>query len=169
MPADAVAALDRPGPHRPSAADGEHLPVAVPVGAEPTAAEDILPLVEDLDRCRQLVRIYSDDDAAHAALLACRVLRTGEEGNASSSGTDPSRATHAAVPGQDARQKRATPAFGGQPRRERPARYLDLPCRAGHTDRKQEAAERLIRPCRLVLACLEICRRVDRPVILLPG
>jgi hypothetical protein len=40
---------------------------------------------------------------------------------------------------------RATPAFSEQPRRERPAGHLDLPCRAGRANRKQEAAERLIR------------------------
>ena len=50
VPADPVAAFDRPDPIRPPAGRREHLPVAVPVGAEPAAAEDILPKVEDLDR-----------------------------------------------------------------------------------------------------------------------
>jgi hypothetical protein len=64
------AAFDRPDPIRPPAGRREHLPVALPVGAEPAPAEDLLPIVEGLDRRRQLVRIHSDDDAAHAALLA---------------------------------------------------------------------------------------------------
>jgi hypothetical protein len=116
VPADSVAALHRPDPIRPPAGHGQHPPVAVPVGAEPAAAEDRLPIVEDLDRRRQLVRIHSDDDAAHAALLAsCRLLdrRGGQrffEQNRPFSSHNP-----AAVPGQDARQKRATPTHGGQP------------------------------------------------------
>ena len=50
MPADAVAALDRPDAIRPPPARGQQRPIAVPVSAEPSAAEHPLVLVEDLDR-----------------------------------------------------------------------------------------------------------------------
>jgi hypothetical protein len=36
---------------------GKHLPAAAPVGAEPTAAEYFLAIVEHLDGRRQLVRV----------------------------------------------------------------------------------------------------------------
>jgi hypothetical protein len=37
-------------------AEGEHRPVAVPVGAEPATRQYGLPIVDDLDRRRPLVR-----------------------------------------------------------------------------------------------------------------
>jgi hypothetical protein len=53
-----------------ASAKGEHRPVAVPVGAEPTTRQHRLAVVDDLDRRRPLVRIHPDDDAPHACLLA---------------------------------------------------------------------------------------------------
>jgi len=64
--ADPVAALDRPDPLRPPPARSEHLPVPVPVGAEPVTAQNLLPPVEHLDGRRQLVRVDPDDHGCHA-------------------------------------------------------------------------------------------------------
>jgi hypothetical protein len=70
VPADAVGSFDRPDPIRPPPGGGQHLPVAIPIGAEPATAQHPLPLVQHFDGRRQLVRIDSDDNTAHAVLLA---------------------------------------------------------------------------------------------------
>jgi hypothetical protein len=51
VPADALATLDRPHPVRPLPAIGQHGVVAVLVGAEPAATEDLLVRGHRLDRC----------------------------------------------------------------------------------------------------------------------
>jgi hypothetical protein len=70
VPADAAAALDRPDPVGVFAASGEHHLVAVGVGAEPALAEHAFALVDDLDGGGALVRVYTDDDLAHAINLS---------------------------------------------------------------------------------------------------
>jgi hypothetical protein len=90
VPADAVAAFHRPYPLRVAPAEGTHRPVAVPVGAEPAARQYGLPVVDDLDRRRPLVRIHPDDDSSHATPPRCDRMGFSEEGNATSSWTDPS-------------------------------------------------------------------------------
>jgi hypothetical protein len=65
VPADAVAALDRPDPLRKPTAQGEHRLVATAISAEPAAGQHRLPAVDDLDRRRPLVRIHPDDDLSH--------------------------------------------------------------------------------------------------------
>jgi hypothetical protein len=65
VPADAVAALDRPDPLRIAPPEGEHRLVALPIRAEPAAGQQGLPIVDDLDRRGPLVRIHPDDDLIH--------------------------------------------------------------------------------------------------------
>jgi hypothetical protein len=47
----------------------EHGLVAGGVGAEPALGEDVLAVVDDLDRRRSFVRIHPDDHMAHGVLL----------------------------------------------------------------------------------------------------
>lgn len=61
VPADALAALDRPDPVRLLAGVLPHRRVAVAVGVEPAAADDGLVAGHDLDRGRALVRVHPDD------------------------------------------------------------------------------------------------------------
>ena len=63
-----LAALDRPDPVRPGLRVLPHRGVAGPVGGEPTRPEQLLVLVDDLDRGRQLVGIDPDDDLLHVLL-----------------------------------------------------------------------------------------------------
>ena len=65
MPADAVAALDRPLALFVPAAGGEHGLVAVGVRAEAPLRDRLLPFVDDLDGRGPLVRIHPDDDSSH--------------------------------------------------------------------------------------------------------
>jgi hypothetical protein len=90
--ADPGAALHRPHPVREPAAGREHRLVATSVGAVPALREYLLPLVDDLDRGRPLVRIHPDHHTAHPLHLLARVLWTtiGEEGNATWSWAYPS-------------------------------------------------------------------------------
>jgi hypothetical protein len=50
VPADAIAALDRPDPIRELPAGGQHRLVAVSVGTKPALRQDLLASVDDLDR-----------------------------------------------------------------------------------------------------------------------
>src|ERR1022692_4739313 len=65
VPADPVAALHRPGAVLELAARGQHRLVAVPVSAEPAREQHLLPVVDDLDRRRALMRIHPDDHGLH--------------------------------------------------------------------------------------------------------
>jgi hypothetical protein len=73
-PAGAVAALDRPDPVRPARDVLAHRGIARLVGAEPTGCQHHLPLIDYLDRRRQLVGINPDEHLRHVvlALLANR-------------------------------------------------------------------------------------------------
>ena len=62
VPADTVAALDRPHAVSVPAAGGEHRLIAVLVSAEPALPDGLLALVDDLDGRRPLVRTHPDDD-----------------------------------------------------------------------------------------------------------
>ena len=63
-----VGSLDRPHPVRPRLHVGPHRGVAGLVGSEPASAEELLVLVDDLDRGRQLVGIDPDDHVLHVLL-----------------------------------------------------------------------------------------------------
>jgi hypothetical protein len=63
VPADALAALDRPHPIRPPLRVLQHRSVAVAVGAEPPTADGDLLAGHYLDRGRALVRVYPDHHA----------------------------------------------------------------------------------------------------------
>jgi hypothetical protein len=65
VPADTVAALDRPLAVFVSAAGGEHRPVAVGIGTEPGLPDRLFTLVDDLDGRGPLVRIHPDNDPSH--------------------------------------------------------------------------------------------------------
>lgn len=98
--ADAVATLDGPHPIRVPAAGGEHLRVAVLVGAEPADIQYPAAFVDDLDRGRALKRIHPDDHT-HRASLNVDVLRL-RKGTATSSRTDPFPATPCSAPDEAA-------------------------------------------------------------------
>jgi hypothetical protein len=65
VPADAVAALDRPLAVFVSAPGSEHRLVAVGVGAEAALPDRLFTFVDDLDGRGPLVRIHPDDDSSH--------------------------------------------------------------------------------------------------------
>ena len=67
MTADSVATLHRPEAILVPGAGFQHGPIAVAVGAETALGEDLLPVVDDLDRRGPLVRIHADDDGCHPA------------------------------------------------------------------------------------------------------
>ena len=79
-PAGTVAALDRPDPLRPGLDVLAHRGVAGPVGGEPTRAEQLLVLVDDLDRGRQLVGIDPDDDVLSMCCSRLCSFRCGRRG-----------------------------------------------------------------------------------------
>src|SRR5262245_20930476 len=63
--AHAQAPLDCPHTVWPLAGVLPHRGVTAPVGGEPSRTEDVLALVDDLNRGRQLVGIDPDDDSLH--------------------------------------------------------------------------------------------------------
>jgi hypothetical protein len=69
MPADTLAALDRPGPLRPPLRLGQHRPVPSRIGAIPAPAHHSLIAGHDLNRGRTLVRVHPDDHLAHLQSL----------------------------------------------------------------------------------------------------
>jgi hypothetical protein len=69
-PSGTVAALDRPHAVRPGCDVPPHCGVAGLVGGEPTRAEQLLVVINDLDGRRQFVGIHPDDHARHDAFLA---------------------------------------------------------------------------------------------------
>jgi hypothetical protein len=69
MPANALAALDRPDPLRPPLRLGQHRPVPGGVGAIPPTANNSLVASHHLDRGGSLMRIHPDHHCAHLALL----------------------------------------------------------------------------------------------------
>ena len=70
--AHAEAAFDCPLPFLPSAHVLPHRREAGLVGGEPAGTQEVLSLVDDLDRGRQLVGIDPDYDSLHDALALCR-------------------------------------------------------------------------------------------------
>jgi len=117
------ASFHRPHPVRPPPAGGQQVLVAVAVGAEPARREDLLRLVEDLDRRRPLVRIHPDCHLCHdpRLLLAIDSLSTRRAAllRAGQTPLEPHLVTGAR---RYARHERATPTSRGQPMRERPRR-----------------------------------------------
>jgi hypothetical protein len=65
MPADAAASFDGPESVSVLAAGGQHGLVTVAVGAEPAVTDNLLVVVDDLDRGGTLVRVHTDDDLRH--------------------------------------------------------------------------------------------------------
>jgi hypothetical protein len=63
---------------------------ASPVGAEPSRSEQVLVMVDDLDRRRQLVGIDPDDDVLHVLLPLLVPIKDGEVGSATTSRAVPS-------------------------------------------------------------------------------
>jgi hypothetical protein len=89
-----VAALDRPDPLRPGLRIGPHRGIAGLVGAEPTAPEQLLVAVDDLNGGRQLVGIDPDDHPRHSVLLLHLVpVRTARWAVLLRAGAVPFRAT----------------------------------------------------------------------------
>jgi hypothetical protein len=78
VPANALAALDRPGPLRPPLHPRQHGPVPGRVRPIPASAHDGLVACHDLDRGRPLVRIHPDDHLAHPSSSV--VLSSAEQG-----------------------------------------------------------------------------------------
>jgi len=64
----AVGALHCPDPLRPGLGVGSHRGVAGLIGGEPTRAQPLLVVIDDLDGGRQLVGIDPDDDVFHVLL-----------------------------------------------------------------------------------------------------
>jgi hypothetical protein len=91
VPADALAALDRPGALRPLFRGRDHRPVSGSVGGVPATAKNNLITSHDLDRGRAFVRIHTDDHSAHLS-PPCSILlgSPGKQGTATSSRTNPS-------------------------------------------------------------------------------
>src|SRR5262249_11174788 len=143
MPPYTLAALDCPDPLRPAPPSREHRPVAGAVSPEPASLQDLFPLAKDLDRRRHLVRIHTDDDPAHATLLALRqpdqktrraTLLRAEQA--------PLEPLHAAVPGEDACHERATPRSVGRRKESVPPGTSTNPARPAVSPSEQEADER---------------------------
>jgi hypothetical protein len=108
-PAGTVAALDRPHPVRPDCDVPPHRGVAGLVSGEPTRAEQLLVVVNDLDGRRQFVGINPDGHARHDAFLALDCRSNGEVGSATASRAVPSLATPRHGARRAADRKRATP------------------------------------------------------------
>jgi len=125
-PAGSVSALDRPRSFGPVLYVGQHCRVAGPVGAEPTRTQQLLAFLDDLDCHRQLVGIDPDDDPFPVLLPPVLVpiwtarwallLRAGQ------TLLEPRLVT---APDGVQTESEPHPHAGGQPRRERPAGYLD--------------------------------------------
>jgi len=109
-PAGAVAAFDRPDPLRPGLDVLAHRGVPDLVGAEPTRGQHRLPVVDDLDRRRQLVGIDPNEHLRHAATSPRRgpvgIARRALLLRAGQSPLEPRLVT---APGGSANRKRATP------------------------------------------------------------
>jgi hypothetical protein len=138
VPADAVAAFDRPNPPRPPASSRQHLLVAVPVGAEPATAEYLLPLVEHLGRGRELVRVDPDDHGCHAVppRLERRLQEAGGQRYFELSRPFSSHSTPRCPARTHAMSEPHQTSMGS--RGDRPAGHLDLPCRAGRGTSEQK-------------------------------
>ena len=107
---------------RPRAVAG---PTAGPVGGEPTGAEQLLVVVNDLDGRRQFVGIDPDDHACHDAFLAlnCRWERRGGQCYYEQGSPLLSHASSRCPAGRRPKESHTRPS-GGQPHGEPPAEHL---------------------------------------------
>ena len=121
-----VGALDRPDPVRPGLGVGPHRRVAGLVGGEPSRAEQLLVLVDDLDRRRQLVGIDPDDDLLHALLPPVLVpIGTARWALLLRAGQSPLEPRLVTVPGGPQTEREPHPRRVGSPKESEPAEHLD--------------------------------------------
>jgi hypothetical protein len=85
-----IGSLDFPDSIRPGRGVGAHRGVAGLIGSEATRSEELLLLVDYLDRRGQLVGIDPDDDLIHALLPALVPVGTARWGIATTSWAVPS-------------------------------------------------------------------------------
>ena len=144
MAPDALAAFDCPGPLRPGPPRREHRPVAGAVSPEPARPQDLFPIAKNLDRRRHLVRIHTDDDPAHATLLApsnpATRARRATLLRAEQAPLEPLPAT---APGEDACHVRATPRSVGSRKESVPPGTSANPARPAVSPSEQEAQKRV--------------------------
>jgi hypothetical protein len=143
----------RPMPWRPSAAQvrsGQHRPAAASPGSQRgqsrTGQFRTCSHRQEPDRRRQLVRIHSDDDAAHAALLAFVAGGPARRATLLRAKQAPLEPLPATVPGEDACHERATPRSVGSRKESVPPGTSANPARPAVSPSEQEADERTTVP-----------------------